>query len=142
MTAAVREVFFIPRLHVALRCAALILPLLLGACAASNRPSAIRPGVVAATCADQAQCVLYWTRAREWIAQNSKRPVTSVTEWMLETASPGHFDASLTFHLTRWPGPQDSGEIRFEAYCSTLIPCSPGKSEAYEDFKRYIIAAP
>jgi hypothetical protein len=142
MTAAVREDLFTPCLRAAVRCAALTLPLLLGACAASNKPSTIRPGVVAATCADQAQCVLYWTRTREWAAHNSKRPIISTTEWMLETASPGYFDSSLTFHLSRWPGPQDSGEIRFEAYCSTLIPCFPGKSEAYEDFKRYITAAP
>lgn len=121
--------------------AALLLPLLLAACAASNKPSTDRLGVVAATCTNQAQCALYWARSREWVERNSKQPVDKATEWMLETVSPGNFDSVLSYHITRWPGPQDGGEIRFEANCSFLVPCSPSKAQAYEDFKRYVTTA-
>jgi len=120
------------------RLAVLLMPALLAACAADIHPSTMRPGVVVATCADKAQCELYWQRTREWIARNSRRPVNNATDWMLETASPGTFDASLTFHIIRWPGPKDSGEIRFEAYCSTVLPCIPSTHQAFEELKGFI----
>lgn len=121
--------------------AVLLLPLLLGACAESVHISTIRPGVVAANCADKVQCELYWQRTQDWVARNSKRPVANVTEWMLETLPPGNFDSSLTFHIIRWPGPKDSGEIRFEAYCSTFMPCGPTEAQALQDFRRFVTAS-
>ena len=113
---------------------------LLAGCAATVKADRGRSGQVAATCIDQAQCELYWKRAQDWVAQNSRRPMRSTTDWMLMTESPGVFDSSPTFQVTRWPDPTGSGEIRFEAYCSTFLPCSPGPAHALEEFSRFITA--
>lgn len=114
--------------------------LLLGACAATGEPDRPRAGAVAATCADKAQCELYWKRAQDWVTQHSTRQVVSNTDWMIVTAAPGSLDASPTFEVKRWPGPKDSGEIRFSAFCSTFLPCNPQEAQSLEAFQRFVTA--
>lgn len=113
---------------------------LLAGCAGTIQADRPRLGVVAATCADKAQCEAYWKRAQDWVNQNSTRPVRNTTDWMIITASPGVFDTSLTYEVKRWPGPGDSGEIRFDASCSDFLPCSPGVEEARASFSAFVTA--
>jgi len=120
--------------------AALAAAALLAGCAASPHPDRPRSGVVAATCADQAQCELYWKRARDWVTANSKRAIRADTDWMLRTDKPGSLDIALSYQLMRWPGPDNSGEIRFEAGCSYFLPCNPSPAQAFADFSAYLKA--
>jgi len=117
---------------------ALLLPLLLAGCASSSHPDRGRSGIVAATCADKAQCEHYWHRTQEWVARNSQRPVRSVTDWMILTEEAGMFEVTPTYLITRWPGPRDSGEIRFDISCSDFLPCIPTRGQMVQDFSRYL----
>jgi hypothetical protein len=113
---------------------------LLAGCAGTIHADRPRVGEVAANCSDKAQCELYWKRAQDWVTQNSTRPVRNATDWMIITASPGVFDSSLTYEIKRWPGPNDSGEIRFDASCSDFLPCNPTVEEARTSFSAYVTA--
>ena len=94
-----------------------------------------RAGQLAVTCKDQAQCEEYWHRTKRWIAENSRRPVRDATDWIILTEDGGTFGVALTYRITRWPGPNNSGEIRFEAGCSYFLPCSPSPAQALEQFR-------
>jgi hypothetical protein len=118
----------------------LLFAAVLAGCSGTIRADRPRVGEVAATCADQAQCERYWTRAQDWVTLNSKRPVRNVTDWMIITTSPGVFDSSLTFEIKRWAGPKDSGEIRFDASCSDFLPCSPSVAQARQSFSSFVTA--
>jgi hypothetical protein len=128
------------RLHdlIKLPALGLLLAAALAGCSGTIRADRPRVGEVAATCADQAQCELYWKRAQDWVTQNSKRPVRNVTDWMIITTSPGVWDSSLTFEIKRWAGPKDSGEIRFDASCSDFLPCSPSVAQARQSFSTFL----
>jgi hypothetical protein len=114
--------------------AALLPALLLGGCAASKHPDRGRSGQVAATCADKAECDLLWRRAQAWVELNTKRPVNNATDWMIITEPPGTFDASPTLEIKRWADPKGGGEIRIDSFCSSLLPCIPGKDEVLREF--------
>ena len=118
----------------------LLLAALLAGCAASIRADRGRSGVVAATCADKTQCELYWHRTQEWVAQHSKQPVNNATDWMVITAPPSELDSSLSYVIKRWAGEKESGEIRFEAFCSPFLPCTPPAAAAFEDYQRFLTA--
>ena len=100
-----------------------------------------RQGELAATCKDQVQCEEYWRRTRRWIAENSRRPVRDATDWIILTEDGGSFGVALTYRITRWPGPNKSGEIRFEAGCSYFLPCSPSPAQALEQYRQFLGAS-
>lgn len=114
--------------------------LLLSACAVGPHHGTQRSGEVAATCKDKAQCDRLWARARDWVTLNSEQPVANATDFMILTRQPESFDARLSYRVARWAAPDESGEIRFEASCSPVIPCRPQPAQALAQFRAYIAA--
>ncbi len=92
------------------------------------------------SCADKAQCDLYWQRAQIWIAKNSQFRVQSVTDTVLTTHGPSSSLAhALAFQVIKIPAVGGGAQITIDANCNDIYgQCLPHSIEAIASFKRFV----
>lgn len=107
---------------------------------ASNRYGANYPPEPV-KCANSAECAAMWSRVQLYLAQKSSYKIQLVTDSIIQTYSGAHYEARLSYTITRELLPDGAGLIRFSAGCGNMFGCVPSAGEAGRDFNMYISAA-
>lgn len=117
----------------------------LAGCAAPNpaataalQAEASRP----VTCASKPDCDAKWSRAVQWVQQNSEYKFQSATDYVIQTMGPLPDDPSPAFTITRVTNADGSGTFNFSGGCDNMFGCIPSMLESQASFVDYVMGLP
>lgn len=116
--------------------ALLLIALTLGGCASSAAPESASRVI---TCTAGAQCEQRWSRAMQWLQQNSSWKVTTATDMLLTTEGPLTTEKPA-FEVTK--AEKDNGrsfQITMRAWCGAGD-CAALIERLHADFYSYVTA--
>lgn len=89
-------------------------------------------------CEEAKDCELKWTRAVQWLVENSHWKIRTATENLLTTEGP--FDKTfLSYEITKLYVNHGVYEIRFKAGCHDFgLGCNPDVTQATASFKQFV----
>ena len=94
------------------------------------------------TCSSKADCDAKWSRAIEWVKENSEYKFQSVSDYVIQTMGPLPDDASPAFTITRVSNPDGSASFNFDGGCDNMFGCVPSMLEEQASFVDFIMGAP
>lgn len=113
---------------------------LVAGCTAANqvKPETMQTATAPLICrADQ--CVLWWQRARQWIAQHAQYPLQTDSSDVIATSGPTGGSGAPAFQVTRARNADGSSTIGFAAHCDRpLAGCRPDPWQAAASFKQFV----
>ena len=74
------------------------------------------------TCANKAQCDIYWSRVQIWVSQNSFFRIQTVTDTILNTYGPDQYN-HIMYQISRIPNEDGSARIKINAGCDIQTLC-------------------
>jgi hypothetical protein len=121
----------------------ILLILLCATAAACSTRGQVNPDVMQVataplTCADKAQCDLWWQRAEGWVRNHSKYEVQTVTDTLIQTSGPGGGRRLLAYEITKAVNSDGTATIGFAAHCDSSLGCRPDPWTAGAAFKQYV----
>ena len=101
-------------------------------------PDTMQIATAPLTCANKAQCDLWWTRAKAWVTQVSTYEVQTVSDTLIQTAGPDGGKRALAYQITLTPNNDGTATIGFAAHCDSSLGCKPNPWQAGADFKQFV----
>ncbi len=122
------------------------LPLLCVALALAGCAEHVDPAVAAAAaqpvvCTGEADCAAKWSRAVNWVVQNSHWKIQTQTDQMIATFNPIDSSTDAGFTVTKVSTGGAAYEIDMSISCDNLISCIPGPTELKANFNTYVLAS-
>jgi hypothetical protein len=90
------------------------------------------------TCANKAECDVWWSRAQVWVSNHSEYKLQTVTDSIIQTGGPSGGKRALAYQITRTPSNEGTATIGFAAHCDNMLGCEPNPWKAGADFKEFV----
>jgi hypothetical protein len=103
-------------------------------------PDTMQIATAPLTCANKAECDVWWQRAQVWVADHAKYKIDTVTDSLIQTAGPAGGRRALAYQITKTPNHDGSATIGFAAHCDSMFGCKPNPWQAGADFKQFVRA--
>jgi hypothetical protein len=101
------------------------------------QPSA-SPANASFACDSSKDCDQEWSKAIEWIVQNSAYRIQIQTDNIIQTYGPDQYVLLSGFLINRVNNADGSGTITFNARCGNQFRCSPAPDDLGADFGNFI----
>ncbi len=120
-----------------------LLPLLCVLAASCSTRGQVDPDVMQIasaplTCTSQAECELWWQRARTWVTNHSRYAIETANDSLIQTASPDSGKRTLAYQITRTRNLDGTATLDFTARCDSMLGCKPNPWQASAAFKAFV----
>ena len=92
-------------------------------------------------CADEADCRSKWQRAEKWVRKHSYWPMQTVSETVIATQRQRARNYSRLYYRITKEKQNGQTIIQFHAGCLPSVSCSPEPSQAFVEFKRFVMGS-
>ena len=91
------------------------------------------------TCAGADDCSVKWSRALEWVTDNSQFRLQIANDSLIQSAGPGDEDPASAFIVTKRSLGDGKYQIVFRSGCSNMIGCVPSGLALQASFNDYVL---
>lgn len=91
------------------------------------------------TCQGKDDCEVKWSRAVQWVRENSAYRFDQATEYVISTKGPLPNDVRPAYTITRVAKGDGSFEFDFGGGCDNMFGCRPSMLEAKASFSDYVM---
>lgn len=92
------------------------------------------------TCSSKSDCDVKWSRAVQWVQQNSAYKFQSATDLVIQTMGPLPDDPRPAFTVTRINNADGSAIINFDGGCDNMFGCIPSMLQEKASFAEFVMA--
>src|SRR5579871_4902653 len=97
--------------------------LYLAGCATQPTPDETAAASQPVTCSNEADCRAKWSRALDWVLQNSSWRIQTQTDLLIETYPGDQYTPLLSYSISRVDGADGTARIEFRAGCQNFLGC-------------------
>ena len=94
------------------------------------------------TCKGTPDCTAKWTRAGEWVRDNSPYPIVATSAMVIETASPSPVSRQSGVTVILANDGFGVYSLEFSSACGLLVPCEPSSRTLRAAFASYVMNGP
>lgn len=91
------------------------------------------------TCKAGPDCEEKWSRAVQWVKQNSEYKFQTVSDNVIQTMGPLAHDPSAAFTITKVATGHNTYEIDFDGGCDAMFGCMPSLLASKASFVDYVM---
>jgi hypothetical protein len=91
------------------------------------------------TCSGADDCSAKWSRAVNWVIQNSSWKIQTQTDQLIQTYGPGRDDPSSAFTITKVYDGKGTSSIQYSSACSNIFGCIPNGLKLQASFNDYVM---
>ena len=121
----------------------LTVAIMLTACAPSMTPGQKAALIAAAdrpvNCKSGDDCAQKWSRATQWVKQNSKYKFQTISENLMQTMGPLPQDPSPAYTVTKVSTGKNIYSIELDGGCDNWIGCIPSMLESKASFANFVM---
>ena len=113
----------------------------LSACASTSAEltTALAPAASIGTSVEcDSGCKIEWQRAQLWLGKHATTKVQTATDVVLQTYNPRPDAPEYSFSVTKEPIGGDRYKISAEAFCGSMLGCSPRKIDVHNALLYYV----
>lgn len=91
-------------------------------------------------CSSDQDCRVKWSRAVQWVMQNSAYKLQTQSDLVIQTMGPLPDDTRPAFTISRSANANGSGVINFSGGCDNIFGCIPSMLEEQASFVQFVMA--
>src|SRR6267143_6200735 len=113
----------------------------LSACASTSAEltTALAPAASIGTSVEcDSGCKIEWQRAQFWLGKHATTKVQTATDVVIQTYNPRPDAPEYSFSVTKEPIGGDRYKISAEAFCGSMLGCSPRKIDVHNALLYYV----
>ena len=122
---------------------ALTTALMLAACAppmtASQQAAMLAAATRSVTCKSGNDCQQKWSRATQWVKQNSAYKFQTVSDNLMQTMGPLPDDPSPAYTVTKVSTGNNIYAIELDGGCDNMLGCIPSMLESKASFANFVM---